>query len=139
LVKSLHQQSDRVNTLQKSVSMSLDHHNKIVSGLVYGVLLGAYSSGSEHPDLLIQDLSCIVRDHYQHVIEILGLLIERCGDLLKEQTIKQMLILCEILISKNIPSVRIILLSLLRLVRPNFTDKKSVSFATQSFTVAADI
>jgi hypothetical protein len=60
------------------------------------------------------------------VIEILGVLIDRCGDLLKEQTIKQMLILCEILITKNIPSVRIILLSLLRLVRPNFTDKKSV-------------
>ena len=66
-------------------------------------------------------------------------MIERCGDLLKEQTIKQMLILCEILISKNIPSVRIILLSLLRLVRPNFTDKKSVGLFRSLIGVAKDI
>jgi hypothetical protein len=62
--------------------MSLENHNRIVSGIVFGILnFDIHNPGSKigsnmHPDALMQDLSSIVRDHYTHVIDILGILLE---------------------------------------------------------------
>ena len=113
--------------------MSSDQHNKIVQGIVFGILVQGGSTfegkggSSLAPEALVQDLSSIVRDHYSHAIDILNTLIDRCQDHLMESTYRQMQWLCEILISKNVPSVRFTFLALLRVNRPNFTDKKSVS------------
>jgi hypothetical protein len=60
--------------------------------------------------MLIQDLSSIVRDHYNYVIDIMASLIDRCADLMRESTIIHMLMLCEILINKNVQNVRYIFL-----------------------------
>jgi CMP-2-keto-3-deoxyoctulosonic acid synthetase len=37
--------------------------------------------------------------------------------------------ICEVLISKNVPNVRFIFLALLRAIRPNFMDLKSVTLS----------
>ena len=69
--------------------MSTDQHNKIVSGIIFGILVyGGANSDSKVsaggssllPDALLHDLSSIVRDHYTHAIEILNILIDRCQD-----------------------------------------------------------
>ena len=56
--------------------MSTDQHNKIVSGIVFGILNftpESHKGSNQHmnPEAMMQDLSMIVRDHYHHVIEIL--------------------------------------------------------------------
>lgn len=112
--------------------MSIDQHNKIVSGIVFGILnFDINNPGNKigsrlHPEALISDLSSIVRDHYNHSIEILNNLLDFCNDQLKESTIKQMQYLCEVLISKNVPNVRFVILGILRMIRPNYYDLKSV-------------
>ncbi len=50
-----------------------------------------------------------------------------------------MLWLCEVLINKNVPNVKFILLGILRLVRPNFFDKKSVSVFNLKCYIASHI
>jgi hypothetical protein len=76
--------------------MSIDQHNKIVSGIVFGILnFDINNPGNKigsrlHPEALISDLSSIVRDHYNHSIEVLNNLLDFCNDQLKESTMKQM-------------------------------------------------
>ncbi len=102
-------------------------HNKIVSGIVFGILLANQEKVSHSPEHLIQDLSSIVRDHYSHVIEIFVYLVNQCYEQLKEVTLRQILWLSEILITKNVPGVKHVFLYLLRQIRPNVLDSKSVS------------
>lgn len=115
--------------------MSPEKHNEIVSGIVFGIINfdvhnpGGKAGSGMHPEALMQDLSSIVRDHYTHVIEVLGILLNQCQDMLKESSLRQMQWLCEVLISKNVPNVRFIFLALMRAIRPNFLDLKSVKFS----------
>lgn len=97
---------------------------------MYGLLINnpVYSQANGYflSETLLQDLSSLVRDHYKHVIETMSILIDICSDLLRESTIINMLTLCEVLIQKNVPDVRFIFLSIMRLIKPNFVDKQSV-------------
>jgi hypothetical protein len=62
--------------------MSLENHNRLVSGIVFGILNfdvqnpGNKIGSNMHPEALIQDLSTIVRDHYAHVIDVMSILID---------------------------------------------------------------
>ncbi len=62
--------------------MSIDNHNLLVSGIVFGILnFDIYNPGNKigsnlHPEALMQDLSSIVRDHYTHVIDVLSIILD---------------------------------------------------------------
>jgi hypothetical protein len=74
--------------------MSPEKHNEIVSGIVFGIINfdvhnpGGKAGSGMHPEALMQDLSSIVRDHYTHVIEVLGILLNQCQDMMKESSLR---------------------------------------------------
>ena len=90
-------QTERVNRLQKEVASSEKAHAKIISGIVFGILLAnTYNEKTQiSPQSLFRELSSISSDHYETVINILINLIRQCYDLFKESTVKQILWLCE--------------------------------------------
>ena len=65
-------------------------------------------------------------DHYESVVDIIVSLINTSYDYLKENTIKQILWICENLITKAVPRLIEIFLELLRCISPILTDKKSL-------------
>ena len=75
-------QTERVNLLQRAVSSSDEMHKKIISGMIFGILVApsqnqpqAYHSNILPYEVILQDLKSIVRDNFDFATEILYLLI----------------------------------------------------------------
>ncbi|CDW80378.1 UNKNOWN [Stylonychia lemnae] len=102
---------------------------KIVSGIIFGIL--HQSSNPAHksqnsPETLLAELSSITMDHYESVVDIIMSLLSVSYDYLKENTLRQIIWICENLISKAVPRLIEIFLELSRCISPILTDKKSL-------------
>jgi hypothetical protein len=75
IVAQSHTQSERVNNLQRVVSSSPEQHNKLISGMLFGILIAPTIAGpgqgrpqQGNPlmpcEAIFADMRSIVRDHF---------------------------------------------------------------------------
>jgi len=81
----------------------MENHNKVVSGLLFGILTSGQDSRSQEASkTLLEDLSSIVRDHYDFAVRVTLQLVQTSFNYLLPNTVTQMVWFCEQLIPKKV-------------------------------------
>ena len=92
----------------------MDQHNKLMAGMVFGMLLPSIEKTQMTAPSIFSDLSIVVRDHYECLIQVLYIFVEECFLYMKDSTVNSIFWICENLILKDVQSLKSFLILLLK-------------------------